>query len=80
MPDGVMQGVIWAVCHICKLRLWQWEMVKLILYGLVYCDEQTCDLIEIEYVTKSRSGISVVQEQVKPYVLLGSDSEEGSSF
>ena len=46
MPDGVMQGVIWAVCHICKLRLWQWEMVKLILYGLVYYDEQTSDLIE----------------------------------
>ena len=55
-------------------------MVKLILYGLVYYDEQTCILIEIEYVTKSRSGSSVVQEQVEPYVLSGCDSEEGSSF
>ena len=55
-------------------------MVKLILYGLVYYDEQTCDLIEMEYVIKSGPGIRVVQEQVTPYVLSGCDSEEGSSF
>ena len=52
----------------------------MIEHEFVNYDEKTCDLIEIEYVTKSRPGISVVQEQVKPYVLSGSDSEEGSSF
>ena len=33
-----------------------------------------------EYVIKSSPGIRVVQEQVKPYVLSGCDSEEGSRF